>query len=210
MLGSLQILQIYHFSDLPYNSQPLFLFPLPPSCVLGRSACEQGCWGNYKGTLSVPGKKLYSYLSTWMVLDEPALMSLGSVELCKFCTQYIYCNGKGVYFFMFWKNHETEFVCVSGRGSVMQKKNLTQRNTTGNFSSALDLHKLDGLILLVSSLLHKERTVKLWCVLTVSPSTEKSLYGAAWNPLFCGIAIMVISNREKSKYSGSLGFLFFI
>ena len=33
--------------------------------------------------------KIYSYLSTWMVLDEPALMSLGSVELCNSTVYFI-------------------------------------------------------------------------------------------------------------------------
>lgn len=147
------------FADITNLSFPLifhtilnlsFSFPSPSLlCVLGRSACEQGCWGNYKGTLSVPGKNIFIPFhmdgAWWACFNVPWVCGI-----VQFYSIFYYLMEKEVYFFMFWKKPWNKTVCVSGRGSVMQKKNLTQeRITPWNFSSALDLHKLDGLILLV-------------------------------------------------------------
>ena len=112
------------FADITNLSFPLIFhtildlslsFPSPSLlCVLGRSACEQGCWGNYTGTLSVSGKNIFIPFhmdgAWWACFNVPWVC--GIVRLYSI---FYYLMEKEVYFFIFWKkkNHETKlFVCM--------------------------------------------------------------------------------------------------
>ena len=67
----------------------LSLSPLPPSCVFWEGVHVSKGAGATTQELCLCQVKIYSHLFTWMVLDEPALMSLGSVELCDSIVYFI-------------------------------------------------------------------------------------------------------------------------
>lgn len=104
----------------------------PPSCVFWEGVHVSKGAGATTKELCLCQVKIYSYLSTWMVLDEPALMSLG-LRNCAILQYILLLNGKGSVFLYVLKNHETR-LCVCQVGSVMQKKNLTQERITPEIS----------------------------------------------------------------------------
>lgn len=112
------------FADITNLSFPLIFhtildlslsFPSPSLlCVLGRSACEQGCWGNYTGTLSVSGKNIFIPFhmdgAWWACFNVPWVC--GIVRLYSI---FYYLMEKEVYFFIFWKKKKkpwNKIVCV--------------------------------------------------------------------------------------------------
>lgn len=121
------------FADITSVSFPLIFhtiltlslsFPFPSLlCVLGRSACEQGCWGNYKGTLSVPGKNIFIPFhmdgAWWACFNVPWVCGI-----VQFYSLFYYLMEKEVYFFMFWKKiHETR-LCVCRVGGAWCRKRI--------------------------------------------------------------------------------------
>ena len=173
-------------------------FPSPSLlCVLGRSTCEQGCWGNHTGTLSVSGKNIFTSFhmdgAWWACFNVPWVC--GIVRLYSI---FYYLMEKEVYFFIFWKKKtmKQNCLCVCVWWGVMEKNNLTQdRITPWNFSSVLDLYKLNGLILLVKlPFCIKKGQWKVTYFNCFFPLPQrKTSMGVMKSICFCGIAIDSIS-----------------
>lgn len=103
-------------SDLPCNSQPLSLFPLSLPLVCFGKECM---WVRVLGQLqrnSVPGKNIFIPFhmdgAWWACFNVPWVC--GVVQLYSI---FYYLMEKEVYFFMFWKKHETKLCVCGGDGA---------------------------------------------------------------------------------------------